>query len=80
MKCFQVIVIFLITFIMYWQCLYSNIFFTSDNRTCVFVCSYISEMTIQMEEEDMCMSRVVRTSIATVTYVSIKFVESEGRK
>ena len=33
-----------------------------------------------MEEEDKYMNRGVRTSMGTMTQVSIKFVESEGGK
>ena len=35
---------------------------------------------MQMEKEDRHVGRVVRTSIGTVTQVSIESVESEGRK
>jgi len=58
----------------------ATIIFFPDNRIYLLVCSYIREMEVKMHEEDRYMSRVVRTSICTVTYVSFKFVESEGRK
>jgi len=43
--------------------------FFTDNRIYYFVCSYIRGMKIQMEKEDTSrhMSKVVRTSIGTVT-------------
>jgi len=37
-------------------------------------------MKIQMEKEDRHMSRVVCTSIGSVTWMSIKFVETEERQ
>jgi len=40
----------------------------------------IREMKMQMGKEFRHMSRVMRTSIGTVTKVSIKFVEKEERK
>jgi len=40
----------------------------------------IREMEMQMEKEDRHRSRVVRTSIGTVTYLSIKFAEKQERK
>ena len=49
---------------------------------CMFRYTYagIREMQMQMEKEDRHRSRVVRTSIGTVTQVSIKFVEKGRRK
>jgi len=38
------------------------------------------EMKMQMKKADRHMSRVMRTSIGTVTWVSIEFVEKEERK
>ena len=43
----------------------TTIFF-SDNRIYLFVCSYIREMKVKMDEEDRYMNRVVPTSICTV--------------
>jgi len=40
----------------------------------------IREMMMQMEKEDRHMSGVMHTSIGTLTYVSIKFVQKEGEK
>jgi len=40
----------------------------------------IRPMKMQMEKEDRHVSMVMRTSIGTMTYVSIKFVEREERK
>jgi len=37
-------------------------------------------MKMQMEKEYRYMSRVIRTSIGTVTYVCIKLVKKEERK
>jgi len=51
---------------------------------CEYMCTYIyagvREMKIQMEKESRHMSRVMRTSIGTVTWVSVRFVEQENRK
>jgi len=48
----------------------------------LFRCTYagIREMKMQMNKEFRHIARVVRTSIGTVTEVSIKFVEKEERK
>ena len=40
----------------------------------------IREMKMQMKKESRHMSRVKRTSIGTVTQVSIRFIEQEKRK
>jgi len=53
-------------------------------RKCVYMFRYtyagIRPMKMQMEKEDRHVSMVMRTSIGTMTYVSIKFVEREERK
>ena len=50
-----------------FQCHCNNNYFFPDDRIHLFVCSYIRETKTHMEEEDRNMSRVVRTSIGTVT-------------
>ena len=42
-----------------------------------YIYAGVKEMKIQMEKESRHMSRVMRTSIGTVTQVSIRFVEQE---
>jgi len=51
---------------------------------CVYMFRYteggIGERKMQMDKKDRYKGRVMRTSIGTVTEVSIKFVEKEERK
>ena len=47
---------------------------------CTYIYAGVREMKIQMEKESRHMSRVMRTSIGTVTWVSVRFVEQENRK
>jgi len=61
-----------------------NVYEYGRGGKCVYMFRYtyagIREREMQMEKESRHMSRVMRTSIGTVTQVSIKFVEKEERK
>jgi len=61
-----------------------NVYEYGRGGTCAYMFKYtyagFRGMEMQMEKESRHMSRFKRTSIGTVTYVSIRCIEQERRK